>query len=418
MQTKKKRFISMLALILAGEAVFFLPFVLIRIFRPTVLEVFNLTNLELGIAQSVYGVIAMISYFFGGMIADKFQARKLIAFGLALTGLGGLFLANYPSFEKLKLLYGFWGFTTIFLFWAALIKATRLWGTSDTQGKAFGLLEGGRGFAAALMATFSVALFSFLTPSDFDSISFEGKQLAFQKIILYTSIFVFIISILAWFFIPRDSNSNSQVQNINSFKGLRNVFKMPVVWLQAIIIVCGYVAYKFTDDFSLFANEVLGFNDLESAKVATVMFWLRPISALAAGLIADKLSSSKMIIISFSIIIIGSSTIGLGYFNYNLIILYIILIAVVSIGVYALRSIYFSIMEEGNIPLKFTGTAVGLVSVIGYTPDIFASPLMGYILDRNPGEVGHRHLFIVMCGFAIVGLLTALLYRKFRTIKS
>ena len=46
-------------------------------------------------------------------------------------------------------MYGFWGFSTTFLFWAAMIKATRNWGGEQSQGKAFGFLEGGRGIIAA-----------------------------------------------------------------------------------------------------------------------------------------------------------------------------------------------------------------------------------------------------------------------------
>ena len=61
-----------LALIVAGETAFFLPFVLPRVFRPTLLDVLDLTNLELGIAFSVYGVVAMLAYFPGGLLADRF----------------------------------------------------------------------------------------------------------------------------------------------------------------------------------------------------------------------------------------------------------------------------------------------------------------------------------------------------------
>ena len=64
-------------LILAGEAVFILPFVLPRIFRPTVLDVFQLTNVELGFCFSVYGLVAMVSYLFGGPLADRYPPRKL-----------------------------------------------------------------------------------------------------------------------------------------------------------------------------------------------------------------------------------------------------------------------------------------------------------------------------------------------------
>ena len=70
-----RRGLILLALIAAGEAVFFLPFVLARVFRPTLLDVFGITNLELGTAFSLYGVVAMVAYFAGGPLADRFSAR-------------------------------------------------------------------------------------------------------------------------------------------------------------------------------------------------------------------------------------------------------------------------------------------------------------------------------------------------------
>ena len=130
-------------LILAGEAVFILPFVLPRIFRPTVLDVFELDNTQLGLCFSVYGIVAVISYLFGGPIADKYPPRKLMAIALWMTASGGLVFALFPSFGTLQILYGYWGFTTIFLFWAPMIKATRVWGGNTSQGRAFGLLDGG-----------------------------------------------------------------------------------------------------------------------------------------------------------------------------------------------------------------------------------------------------------------------------------
>jgi hypothetical protein len=57
--------------------------------------------------------------------------------------------------------------------------------------------------------------------------------------------------------------------------------------------------------------------------------------------------------------------------------------------------------------LAITGTAVGFISVVGYTPDIFAGPLMGYFLDANPGAVGLEHTFWLMAGFSVVGLVAS-----------
>ena len=92
------RFLYMIGLILAGEAIYTLPFHIARFFRPTMLEVFGLTATELGAAQGVYGVVAMLAYFPGGPIADRFPARKLMALSLWSTAAGGLYMATFPGF--------------------------------------------------------------------------------------------------------------------------------------------------------------------------------------------------------------------------------------------------------------------------------------------------------------------------------
>ena len=127
-RSKWQRALIILSLILAGEAIFTLPYHVTRFFRPTFLEVFDLTATELGVAQSAYGFIAMAAYFFGGPLADRFEPRKLLAGSLWATALGGLYLATFPDVTGVTLIWGFFGLTNILLFWAALIKVTRAWG--------------------------------------------------------------------------------------------------------------------------------------------------------------------------------------------------------------------------------------------------------------------------------------------------
>jgi len=87
--------------------------------------------------------------------------------------------------------------------------------------------------------------------------------------------------------------------------------------------------------------------------------------------------------------------------------------ALVAIAVYALRGIYFSLLEQGGVPLAVTGIATGIVSVIGYTPDIFMPVLGGMILDASPGADGYQNLFLVTAAFSFVGLVAAyIVYRK------
>ena len=104
-----KRTAILVTLMIVWEFIFLLPLVVARIFRPTFLKVFDITNFELGSAFSIYGVIAMISYFAGGPIADRFAPGKLIVVSLLLTAIGGIFMALIPSLIGLTILYGFWG---------------------------------------------------------------------------------------------------------------------------------------------------------------------------------------------------------------------------------------------------------------------------------------------------------------------
>ena len=109
------------------------------------LEVFQLSNAQLGDIFAMYGVIALLSYFPGGALADRFSARSLMSMSLVATALGGAYLYTLPGLVGLYAVFAYWGMTSILLFWAALIKATRDWGSEHTQGVAFGMLDGGRG---------------------------------------------------------------------------------------------------------------------------------------------------------------------------------------------------------------------------------------------------------------------------------
>jgi len=98
--------------------------------------------------------------------------------------------------------------------------------------------------------------------------------------------------------------------------------------------------------------------------------------------------------------------------------LFFMSLIITAIGVYAIRTLYFAAMQEGQIPLAVTGTAVGLISVIGYTPDIFVGPVMGYLLDNSPGLTGHQHVFVMLAIFAAVGFIAAVVFHRINSRKT
>ena len=416
-ELKKGSFLSITLLILSGELIFLLPYILARVFRPTFLEVFNLNNLQLGSLFSVYGIVAILSYLYGGVISDKFQPKILIAISLFFTAFGGLLLSTYPSYFMLQILWGYWGFTTIFLFWGAMIKATRVWGGSKNQGEAFGLLDGGRGLVAASMGTLGVLIFSVFLTTDIELATLIERKNAFRYVILFSSFIVFLTGILVLFLM----NSSQEGVINNSSSSLHNiiaVLKIPSVWLIMLIIISAYVGYKVTDIYSLYASEVMKFDEIEAANIGSLQLYIRPLVCLLVALFADKKSYINLIIIGFIIMLIGSTIFAFGIVQVNMNIVFYFSLVVVATGTYAIRALYFSIMQEGRIPLIMTGTAVGVISVVGYTPDIFASPFIGYLLDAYPGIVGHQYVFSMLVLFSILGLWASIKFSKLISIYS
>jgi sugar phosphate permease len=414
---KKGSFLSITLLILSGELVFLLPYVLARVFRPTFLVVFDLSNFQLGSLFSVYGIVALLSYVYGGVISDKFQPKILIAASMFFTALGGLVLISYPSYFILSLLYGYWGFTTVFLFWGAMIKATRVWGGTNNQGLAFAFLDGGRGLVAASMGTLGVLIFSTFLTNDIESASLMERKEAFKYVILFSSFTVFLTGVFVLLLMKTNpQNESKNVSTPDSFSNIKTVLKIQSVWLIMIIIISAYIGYKVTDIYSLYASEVMLFNNIEAAKIGSLQLYLRPLVCVIIALIADKTSYINLITIGFITMLIGSVIFASGIVESNMNFVFYLSLIVVATGTYAIRALYFSIMQEGRIPLILTGTAVGLISVVGYTPDIFATPMIGYLLDTYPGILGHQYVFSVLVVFSLLGLLASIKFSRLKKI--
>lgn len=412
-EINNKKFLILTLLILSGEFIYFLPYVLSRVFRPTFLDVFQLNNFQLGSLFSVYGVVALLSYIYGGVITDRYSPRKLMSSALFLTALGGLVLASYPSYQTLQILYGYWGFTSVFLFWGAMIKATRLWGGDNNQGKAFGFLDGGRGIVAASMGSIGVFVFTIVLTSDIESASVLERQEAFRYVILLSSFMVAFIGLLVLIFLRNmeDKNTNFELP-LNTLTNIKSVLKNESIWLLMLIIMCAYVGYKVTDIYSLYASEVMLYDQIEAAEVGALQLYLRPIVCIAIGLLADRTKNMFWIIFGFVTMLIGALIFSFGIIKPDMNFIFFLSLVILAVGTYSIRALYFAVLKEANVAFALTGTAVGIISVVGYSPDIFAGPIMGYLLDENPGIIGHQYVYFMLVIFSIIGLIASIRFAR------
>jgi len=394
----------MVVLSLSGGVIFFLPFLQEVYYKP-IAEALSLNNTEVGSLMSAFGITSLICYFPGGWLADRVSRRKLISYALLATGITGLYFATFPGYVISLALHAFWGVTISLLFWGAMIAVTRNWAPADEQGKAFGILETGRGLGEVTSAVAILAIFAALGSGEY----------ALSMVIVLFSALIILLGVIAWFTLEDQADDPvTHEQPIVGLKEIKGILKMPVIWLITTVIFTGYCAYWGTYRVTSYSTDIFMMSVTIAAAISVGKMWLKPVGALIAGLIADKFGIAKSISVLFAVLVISFGVLAVLPGTEKVFPLMLVNVAVISLSVFAMRGIYFALLEEGGVPLVLTGTAAGIVSAIGFTPDIFMPLLGGVLIDNYPGAAGYRYFFFTVAGLCGVGLVASLMiYLKF-----
>jgi sugar phosphate permease len=391
----------MASLIVAADSIYLLPYMR-KSFQTSMQEVFSVSFTQLGVMNAMFGILALSAYLAGGWLSDRFSARNLLAASLFATGLGGFYMATIPAYPMLLALHAFWGVTSILTFWGALIKATRLWGAPDKQGRTFGILDGGRGVAGAFALSTAAWLFS--------REAAVGEGLV--TVIRFYGALCVAAGVSVLLFVPQDSAHGDDGSQHVALDHLRAIVSMPVVWVQALIILLAYWIYVGTFEFASYGEQVFEQGKLFGAQLGAFKEWLRPLAAVGAGLVADRIRPTRAVAIAFAICASGYGGLVLVPGQDAWLPALWIQVAAIAIAVFALRGIYFALLEESSVPIAMTGTAVGVVSTVGFLPDVFAYPLAGWFVDHYGADAGYRGYFSLLCGAALVGAALALLLAR------
>jgi len=392
------------SLILAGESIYMLPY-LRKSFQTSMEATFELSSTQIGTVNAMFGIMALVCYLPGGWLADRFSARRLLTLSLLATGLGGLYMASVPGYAGLLAVHAFWGVFSILTFWAALIKATRLWSGADEQGRAFGILDGGRGAVGAGLGSIAAACFALST-------STESGLVA---VILVYSAASILAGIAVWFVVPDDhataTEHDPEPGRGHVLASIGHALRIPDVWLVALVIFCGYFAFLGTYEFPAYAERGFDKSKEFGAWLGAFRDWLRPVAAVLAGVIADRVSASRTIAVCFVVLVISYGSLWALPPDQASIAFVGTQITATALAVFALRGIFYALLEETGIPMHLTGITVGTISMLAYTPDVFAPLLAGWLVDNSPGALGYRRYFGVLAVTMMVGLAAAIAIR-------
>ena len=92
--------------------------------------------------------------------------------------------------------------------------------------------------------------------------------------------------------------------------------------------------------------------------------------------------------------------------------LFIVLCILIYAGMYGGFSMVFSMMEEGGIPIRVAGTAIGLVCTLGYLPEVIVPFASGKLLVTF-GDDGYRYIFIAIVVIMIIGIVMLTVWDRY-----
>ena len=388
MESKARKYLTIIALGLAGGSIYFIPYVK-YVFYDAQIAAMGINNTQSGLLLTMYTIGNMVLYIPGGYLADKVSTKKALIISLVATSVLTWVYAFSLNFVVSMIIWLGLSFSTAFVFWSALMKAVRIVGTEEEQGFMYGLYYACNGIAAAL--TSFISLYAYNTAG-------EDIKSGFVRGVNASGVVVLIAAICLVFLMKEDAGKVTTESDDDkiSLPMVGKVLKSPVVWILSIVILCGYGLKSSVSYFNPYLTEVVGVSAVNSGIFSIINNYLLLLLAPVGGILADKVfkSTCKWLSVSFVIlaVLFGGVLLIPSDISPMVASIYTLLPGAVTMMMYG---VVFSSVSEAGISRTMTGTVIGISSIIGYLPDSIYSVLFG----KWPGCI--RNL---RCGSCILDL--------------
>ncbi|NCE98267.1 MFS transporter [Emergencia sp. 1XD21-10] len=171
------------------------------------------------------------------------------------------------------------------------------------------------------------------------------------------------------------------------------------------MLVVIYLIWGFTSLFAFWPALLKGLRGIAAEHEQSKAY-----GSMGGGILADRLGRSKVMFIGF--FLMGVSTFIIALLPNMSVPFFIVVCAIIYLGMYLNYGIVFSMMEEGGIPASVAGTAIGVVCTLGYLPEVICPTLAGHVLDTYT-ELGYKYYFIGVGIVMVVGIAALLIWNRY-----
>lgn len=411
MSTTKKRFpwLAVLALAFAYGAAYNPPYIRYFLYD-SMLAAMQCSNMQLGFLNTIATVACVITSIPGGWVADKVSTKKIMVISLLCNvpfiALSSMFIENYTMH---MITWFAFGVTTGFAFWPAVLKAVRIAGGEDNQSKSYGIFEACQGLFATIGNMIALAVFAKFLDANF------GFKVAFMSMAVFDALAALAVAV---FFKESEllGETTAEVKEEApkkkvSVKETITLLKNPGLWLITITLAAVYGLYGAQSYLTPYFTGVLGAAVTFAGAFAIMRdYGMKVLGGPLGGVVADKMGSPSLLnavcLVVNAILIFAVSQTKTG--GENVVTFAMVFVLVNAFICCMAKGTMWATMDEADIPVELTGTAIGIVSLISiYAVDAFMPLINGWLLDKYANDLvtGYGYYFTILITLCLVGAL-------------
>lgn len=355
-------------------------------------EDLGLSLVEVGVVWGVPSLAALFIVFIGGLLADRYGAKRVMGIACLLAGLAGAMRGIAGDFASLALVTFFFGLST-WIIPSSVFKTTATWFSERKLVVANGVVAAGMGFGFTVGAMISATILSPLL-GGWENVLF-----------LYGAISI-IIGLL-WLLTVREPaqlGSAGSEGSVPLRQAISRVFPIKTVWLLGLTLL-GYLGciQGMIGYLPLYLRES-GWTAASADGTLAAFNAISTLGAIPLALLADRLGLRKVIL--FPVLLITIVGVALLPVVDNAMVW--VLMIMVGIARDGFMAISFTMsIETKGIGVLYAGTAVGLVQTIFNVGPVISPSLGNSLAETNPGFP-----FFLWAAFGLLALVAFCFVRE------
>ena len=397
---------ALVVLISMGSSIIYAPMYLKNVFYDPLMQALGCTNADLGLMVSAYGIAAMICYLPSGIVADKFRMRTLAVGGfLATAVLVGVY-AMLPSVQICLVLFVLMGVTSILVWWGTRFKVIRLCCEEDEYASKIGISYSIYGVTGLVIGLINAGIIA----------AISNVVAGVQVMLIFLAVMIALLGVASIFLIPDFKGEINKDAKLFSVKEALEAIKHPGVIWACVAYFCVYAVYQGATYTTPYLTQCFNADgNLVNVVGLIRTYGIGLIAGPVVGWLATKLKSPSKVILGAFIL---SMAVLVGFILFphdpNAATVAAVLVVVFGFTTYGAFSIGSSPLSEIKIPMRIFGTAAGLLSVIGFLPDVFIHTWYGGMIDAS-GLEAYNMIFGFEIMFGVIGCIClAMLLRSIK----